>query len=92
MKKPCGSVWLHMAFDVNLLVRQPNRFLEDLHKINQLKDSPYQSDLEVNRPKPKQPLNPSKVRKFVFALRTTCLIPELFSYSSGDRGVLGFCG
>ena len=52
------------AFLVNPLVQNSNSFLEDLRRLNQLKDGPYQSDLEVNRPKPKQPLNPSKVRKF----------------------------
>ena len=31
-----------------------NSFLEDLKRINQLKDSPYQYDLEPNQPKYKQ--------------------------------------
>jgi len=55
-----------MAFFVNLLVRQPNRFLEDLRKIVQLKDSPHQKDIieeKVNQPKPKQPQIPTKVGK-----------------------------
>jgi hypothetical protein len=58
---------LRLAFlSVNLLVQNSNSFLEDLRKINQLKDSPYQSDTfveKVNQPKPKQPQIPAKVGK-----------------------------
>ena len=53
--------FLDLSQDVNPLVQNSNSFLEDLRRLNQLKDSPYQNDLEVNRPKPKQM---SKVRKF----------------------------
>ncbi len=31
---------------MNLLVRQPNQFLEDLRRLNQLKDSPYHDGLD----------------------------------------------
>lgn len=61
VKKGTSLLFLDLSQEVNLLVRQPNRFLEDLRKINQLKDSPFQSDLEDNQPKPKQPQNPTKV-------------------------------
>lgn len=40
-----------------------NSFLEDLKRINQLKDSPYQYDLEENQPKGKQPQITTKVVK-----------------------------
>src|SRR5690606_21423395 len=42
---------------LNPLVRNSNLFLEDLRRLNQLKDSPYQSDIpvkNVNQFKPKQ--------------------------------------
>jgi len=48
---------------VNPQVQNSNSFLEDLRRLNQLKDSPYQHDLEVNQPKPKQPQIPTKVGK-----------------------------
>lgn len=35
---------------VNCLVQNSNQLLEDLRRINKLKDSPYQYDLEVNQP------------------------------------------
>src|SRR5690606_28256864 len=53
--------FLDLSQEVNLLVRHTNQFLEDLRKINQLKDSPFQYDLEDNQPKPKQPQSPTKV-------------------------------
>lgn len=62
-KKPHTYVRLLL---VNLLVRQPNRFLEDLRKINQLKDSPHQKDIieeKVNRPNPKSSKSSAKVSK-----------------------------
>lgn len=51
---------------MNPLVRNSNSLLEDLRRLNQLKDSPYQYDLNVekiNQPKPKQPQIPTKVGK-----------------------------
>src|SRR5690606_34371967 len=62
-KNGTNLLFSDLSQSVNPLVQNSNSFLEDLRRLNQLKDSPYQSDLEVNRPKPKQPLNPSKVRK-----------------------------
>lgn len=51
---------------VNPLVQNSNSFLEDLRRLNQLKDSPYQSDIfveKVNQPKPKQLQISTKVNK-----------------------------
>ena len=51
---------------VNPQVQNSNSFLEDLRRLNQLKDSPYQSDIfveKVNQPKPKQPQILTKVNK-----------------------------
>lgn len=39
LEEPCGSIWLHMAFFVNPLVQNSNHLLEDLHRLNQLKDN-----------------------------------------------------
>lgn len=62
-KKPHFSVPSSMieAFFVKPKIQNSNSFLEDLRKINQLKDHPYQHDLDVNQPK--QRLNRSKNRK-----------------------------
>jgi len=51
---------------VNPLVQNSNSFLEDLRRLNQLKDSPCQSDIfveKVNQPKPKQLQTSAKVNK-----------------------------
>ena len=40
-----------------------NSFLEDLKRINQLKDSPYQYDPEENQPEGKQSQYTTTVRK-----------------------------
>jgi len=45
---------------VNPLVQNSNFFLEDLRRLNQLKDSPYQSDIfveKVKQPKSKRSRN-----------------------------------
>ena len=47
--------FLSMSQEVNPLVQQMNRLVEDLRLINQLKDSPYQYDSEDNRAKAEQP-------------------------------------
>ena len=58
--------FLDLSQEVNPLVQNSNSFLEDLRRLNQLKDSPYQSDIfveKVNQTKPKQSQNPTKVGK-----------------------------
>jgi len=46
------------------LVQNSNSFLEDLRRLNQLKDSPYQSDtFEEKVNQPKQSKAPMKERK-----------------------------
>lgn len=55
-----------LSQEVNPLVQNSNSFLEDLRRLNQLKDSPYQSDIfveKVNQPKPKQLQISTKVNK-----------------------------
>ena len=46
--------FLDLSHEVNLLVRQPNQLLEDLRRLNQLKDSPYQNDFSPEKPKAKR--------------------------------------
>lgn len=53
------------AFFVNPLVQNSNSFLEDLRRLNQLKDSPYQSDIFVEKiNKTKESMSTMKGRKF----------------------------
>ncbi len=50
---------------VNPLVQNSNPFLEDLRRLNQLKDSPYQSDIFVEKiNKTKESISTIKGRKF----------------------------
>jgi len=53
-------------FDVVIpLVQNSNSFLEDLRRLNQLKDSPYQSDIFVEKiNKTKESISTIKGRKF----------------------------
>ncbi|MDN3707126.1 hypothetical protein QW060_08255 [Myroides ceti] len=55
--------WRHLAFFVIPLGQNSNSFLEDLRRLNQLKDSPYQYDMGGNQLKPKQPQISAKVVK-----------------------------
>lgn len=53
---------------VNPVVQNSNSLLEDLRRLNQLKDSPLQNDLiidKVNQPKPIKPRVPAKVEKLI---------------------------
>ncbi|MDN3707113.1 hypothetical protein QW060_20670 [Myroides ceti] len=45
------------------LVQNSNSFLEDLRRLNQLKDSPYQYDSEEYEHKPTQPKNTKQGRR-----------------------------
>jgi len=57
-KKETNPYFQDLYQDVNPLVQNSNSFLDDLRRLNQLKDSPYQQDLNTekeNQLKPKQP-------------------------------------
>ncbi|WP_222867776.1 zinc dependent phospholipase C family protein [Sphingobacterium phlebotomi] len=57
-KNGTNLLFSDLSQSVNPLVQNSNSFLEDLRRLNQLKDSPYQHDLNVeknNQPKPKHP-------------------------------------
>ncbi|REC69428.1 hypothetical protein DRF59_00735 [Chryseobacterium flavum] len=64
MPNDCFCIIWHSLLLVNPLVQNSNSLLEDLRRLNQLKDSPYQQDLnteKVSQSKPKQPQSPAKV-------------------------------
>ncbi|GEM_PF-2205298 len=52
--------FLDLSQEVNPLVQNSNSFLEDLRRLNQLKDSPYQNDVNTNEAVPSKPLEQKK--------------------------------
>ena len=46
-KAHIGNSCMCLIIKVNPLVQNSNSFLEDLRRLNQLKDSPYQKDTKI---------------------------------------------
>lgn len=54
---------------VNCLVQNSNQLLEDLRRINELKDSSYQYELEVNQPNYEHSKKTQKPRLIISSIR-----------------------
>lgn len=63
MTKKKGQIFINPSQEVNPLVQNSNSLLEDLRRLNQLKDTSYKYDLDKNKvssAKPKIILNTEK--------------------------------